>query len=259
MQFLNNILISSVYLAICGCICIVISKLFPSIAGQKIYRSDTLLDLTYWFILSFFIGYITIFLISTLITLYAVLLSPALLAKINTPTNPSLEIAAVILAIVMLDFVAYWLHRIFHSRKLWKFHAIHHSSKEIDWLSSIRFHPVEGAITIGITYTICIVAGIGFRDVSAALLLRGLYGYLVHANVKWTYGPLGYVIASPFFHRWHHTKEKAGIDKNFGGVFSLWDFIFGTAYYPKGIQPHNFGIKDDLEGNFIKHLLYPFK
>lgn len=56
------------------------------------------------------------------------------------------------------------------------------------------------------------------------------------------FGPLHYVIATPVFHRWHHTTEAEGQDKNFAGAFVWPDVLFGTFYLPQGRQPERFGI-----------------
>lgn len=258
MDFLGNLFDSFLYLAAVGTICIILQKLFPSISEQKLWRKETSLDLTYWLFINIFVGYLTMFLAGTILTLVALLLSPALLERINSPDQSSLFIAGVFLSLVLLDFTAYWIHRLFHVSGLWNYHALHHSSPELDWLSSVRFHPLEAVIIISVTYSICIISGLGFKEVTLALAIRSAYGYMVHANLSWGFGPLGYIFASPRFHRWHHSKEKAAIDKNFAGVFSLWDYIFGTAYCPRGIQPHNFGVRENLGKNIWQHILYPF-
>jgi len=258
-EHLHSLLNSFLTLMALGAVCIILQKLFPSAPGQKLWRKESRLDLTYWLFITIFLGYITLFTAGILLTIIAVHFSPALLLRINSADSGSIKIYQVLLSIVLLDFIAYWVHRMFHGSHLWKYHSIHHSSKEIDWLSAVRFHPLETVIITTITYCICISCGFGFKEVALALTLRSFYGYLVHANVSWHFGPLGYIFASPYFHRWHHAKDKAALDKNFGGVFSLWDFIFRTAYFPKNLQPRNFGVMDDVGKNFWQQLLYPFR
>jgi len=82
----------------------------------------------------------------------------------------------------------------------------------------------------------------------------------LHANVSWTFGPLGHVLASPAFHRRHHTKETAAIDKNFAGLLPVWDLLFGTFYLPKDRRPTEFGVHDDgVPDSFWGQLVYPFR
>lgn len=258
MEFLTKLFWSFIYLATFGLFCIIIQKLFPSNKGQKTWRKDSKVDFCYWLFSNLITIYLTAFTAVIVISLLS-LISPALERRINSNISESLTTIGVILALIMLDFTAYWIHRIFHTGRLWNYHSIHHSSREIDWLSSVRFHPLESIVIIVLSYSACIIGGLGFKDVATALAIRGAYGYIVHANVTWHYGPLSYIIASPYFHRWHHTKDREGIDKNFAGVFSLWDFIFGTAYMPKARQPGNFGIKTDIGESFMQHLVYPFR
>jgi sterol desaturase/sphingolipid hydroxylase (fatty acid hydroxylase superfamily) len=65
---------------------------------------------------------------------------------------------------------------------------------------------------------------------------------MVHANLNWTFGPLRYVLVSPVFHRWHHSREVR--DKNFSSTFAIWDLMFGTAYMPAGASPKAYGVDD---------------
>jgi len=68
------------------------------------------------------------------------------------------------------------------------------------------------------------------------------------------------VIASPTFHRWHHTSEREGLDKNFAGLLAFLDVIFGTFYLPKGQQPRCFGVEgEDVPPTLLGQLLYPFR
>src|SRR5262249_47599499 len=86
-----------------------------------------------------------------------------------------------------------------------------------------------------------------------------LFNLLVHANLNWTFGPLRYAIASPVFHRWHHTHLDEGGNKNFAPTFPVLDLVFGTFYMPKGRLPLNFGTPDDpVPRDFLGQLWFPF-
>jgi sterol desaturase/sphingolipid hydroxylase (fatty acid hydroxylase superfamily) len=87
-----------------------------------------------------------------------------------------------------------------------------------------------------------------------------LYAIFLHANVPWSFGRLKYVIASPIFHRWHHTSEREGLNKNFAGLFSAFDCLFGTFYAPDGKQPVEFGVSDErIPSTLWGQLIYPFR
>jgi sterol desaturase/sphingolipid hydroxylase (fatty acid hydroxylase superfamily) len=82
----------------------------------------------------------------------------------------------------------------------------------------------------------------------------------VHANVGWSFGPLGRLLACPRFHRWHHTSAVEGRDKNFAGVFPLWDVLFGTYFAPAGRAPTAFGAGDEpVPAGLWRQLAYPFR
>ncbi len=164
------------------------------------------------------------------------------------------------IAILLLaDFAGYWMHRWLHGRRLWRFHAIHHSSVDLDWLSSVRAHPVDGIIS-GVLTAIPIL-GLGFAPMAVAGIVPvlGLMGVLAHANVDWDWGPLRKVIVSPRFHRWHHTDVSAGRDTNFAGLLPLWDILFGTYNMPRDQLPVSFGTKSPVPSGFIGQLAFPFR
>src|SRR5580704_7990517 len=130
-----------------------------------------------------------------------------------------------VLFLVLSDFAQYWLHRMFHGGGFWKYHAIHHSSEDLDWISAARFHPVN--------------LFLGTIGVDVILLLAG-----ISPNVMLWVGPFKYVLATPVFHRWHHTALEAGGNTNFAGTFPIWDILFGTFRMPEGELPAGYG-KDE--------------
>jgi len=81
---------------------------------------------------------------------------------------------------------------------------------------------------------------------------------MIHANVSWDLGPFRTVLASPAFHRWHHTKAEEGQDKNFAGGLPLWDILFGTYYMPRR-QPTVFGIDEPMPEGIVGQMLQPFR
>jgi sterol desaturase/sphingolipid hydroxylase (fatty acid hydroxylase superfamily) len=158
------------------------------------------------------------------------------------------------------DLISYWVHRWFHGKRMWKFHAIHHSSKDLDWLSSVRLHPVNDWLSRWIQACALVILGFSPLAIAAYIPFLTFYAVFIHANVSWGLGKVGWLIASPKFHRWHHTSEEEGLNKNFAGLFPFIDKLFGTYYMPADRLPENFGIKDDdVPENYISQLLYPFR
>ena len=141
------------------------------------------------------------------------------------------------LFLVLADFMMYWLHRMFHGGGFWKYHAIHHSSEDVDWISAARFHPVNLLLgTIGVD-VVLLMAGISPNVMLWLGPFNIFHSAFVHANLNWTLGPFKYVLATPVFHRWHHTAPEEGGNTNFAGTFPLWDILFGTFRMPENRLP----------------------
>jgi sterol desaturase/sphingolipid hydroxylase (fatty acid hydroxylase superfamily) len=244
----------------------IVERWRPSIAGQKRPRVDTLTDVAYWFFTPFVTRTITRISIALVFVLIAVsqgVTFEELRRAAQTRRTWATELPLWIqipLILLLADLLAYWTHRLFHGRRLWRFHAIHHSSRTVDWLSSVRLHPVNDAVARVVQVLPLYVMGFSGTALAAFVPFLTAYALLLHANVNWTYGPLRYVIASPVFHRWHHTSEEEGLDKNFSGLFPFIDLAFGTFYMPRDRQPQRFGlVHDDVPAGLLGQLVYPFK
>jgi len=177
--------------------------------------------------------------------------------------GPLSELPLGLQAIIFLgasDFLLYWIHRGFHGAKLWKYHAVHHSSEELDWISAARFHPVNlflGAVGVDVAL---LLAGISPNVMVWVGPFITAHSALVHANLNWTFGPFKYLLASPVFHRWHHTALERGGSSNFAGTFPIWDVLFGTFYMPESELPDAYGIADkSFPESFGAQMPYPFQ
>jgi sterol desaturase/sphingolipid hydroxylase (fatty acid hydroxylase superfamily) len=220
-------------------------------------------DLSYWVLSPLVTDWITrIALIVTIVPL-ALLVGVSLSSFKNyTGFGPVSRWPVVLQSVLMLvlsDFLSYWMHRLFHRGRLWPFHAVHHSATHLDWLAAARVHPVNDVLT-----KVAIVAPLfllGFSPKAAVYVpVATLYALLLHTSLPWTYGPLRFVVASPVFHRWHHSREPAAIDKNFAGFLPVWDLMFGTFYMPTGKLPEDLGVAGDpVPTGLWGQLKYPFK
>jgi WD40 repeat protein/sterol desaturase/sphingolipid hydroxylase (fatty acid hydroxylase superfamily) len=165
------------------------------------------------------------------------------------------------LAILLIqDLIQYAIHRAFHSRLAWKFHAVHHSPKVLDWTSAGRFHPLNNLLTFGVADVAVLLLGFAPEALLVLIPFNIIYSTLVHANLNWTFGQLRYLLASPVFHRWHHTTQAEGLDKNFASTFPFLDVMFGSFYMPPGKLPEKFGTGEPAfpEG-FWGQLFHPFR
>ncbi len=162
------------------------------------------------------------------------------------------------LLLLLSDFFMYWLHRLFHTQELWDYHAIHHSPQTLDWMSTARFHPIN-YIFYAILVDVCMLL-IGFAPAAFALLapFNRFFSAFVHANLNISFGRFKYMLASPVFHRWHHTKYSQGGMKNFAPTFPFIDVMFGTFYMPEGAKPEVYGDKKVPKG-FWAQIIYPFR
>ena len=236
-----------------------LARISPCNPEQRAFVSRDLADNTlYWFLGVLTFGGLADLYIHTGVGLaLGARAAAAVLSGYGVAARLPLALQAV-LVIVVMDFIQYWLHRLFHGHTLWPFHAIHHSAEELDWTTTYRIHPVNFAVySAG---ALALVRLIGFSP--AAFLIIGPFnlviGPLVHANLDWTFGPFRYVLASPVYHRWHHVNDPAIYNRNFAPTFPIFDLMFGTFYMPKGVLPANYGV-EGVPPHFIGQLIYPFR
>lgn len=247
---------------------IAIERFWPAISGQRLLRAGWKTDTVYWLftpIVSKNLSRLGI----------GVMLAALLIASGTEFSRANIEAAIAgrdtwfstwpiwaqaLSVLVLSDFTAYWLHRAFHKGWLWRVHAVHHSSRELDWLAAVRLHPLNEIITRSVQVLPLYFLGFSPLVLAGVAPFLSIYAILLHANVNWSFGPLRYVIASPRFHRWHHTSEEEGLDKNFAGLLPIWDLAFGTWYMPQGKQPQKFGIVgDDMPESLWGQMMYPFR
>jgi sterol desaturase/sphingolipid hydroxylase (fatty acid hydroxylase superfamily) len=171
------------------------------------------------------------------------------------------------LAMVVGEIGFYWGHRWSHEIPLlWQFHAIHHSAEHVDWLVNTRAHPVDmvftrlcGFVPLYVLGLAAPLAGSTGAIPMLVLLVSMIWGFFVHANLRWRFGPLEWVLATPAFHHWHHTNDGADfVDKNYASMLPWVDCLFGTFYLPKGKRPSRYGTDHSVPSGLFGQLLEPF-
>jgi len=162
--------------------------------------------------------------------------------------------------LLVVDFMTYWIHRAFHRVPwLWSFHAIHHSSLQMDWLAGSRMHLVDVLATRAAAFLPVFALGFAPAALYAYLAFVSVHAVYIHANVRWRWPGVRWVIATPEYHHWHHSSEEEGIDRNFAGFLPLWDLVFGTAYQP-GHWPARYGtVNFQPPEDYLGQLLYPLR
>jgi sterol desaturase/sphingolipid hydroxylase (fatty acid hydroxylase superfamily) len=239
----------------------VLERMFVARVPNKSWRA-TLLDLQYAFLSMLYPPFIN-FILAALFAFFSL----RFYGSFRAPGLSWPVFAGELLAVLFVrDCLIYLRHRIFHTRFVWAFHSIHHSSEEVNWISAARFHPAENVIEATgevLLFLACQVIGVDLTVLSTAALIVGFYNFFIHSNLPWTFGPLRYVFVSPVLHHWHHSDAPEAMDKNFAAMFSCIDVMLGTFYLPKNAMPETTGLSaEEKTGHprtFAGQLLYPFK
>ncbi|MGD0317872.1 MAG: sterol desaturase family protein [Xanthobacteraceae bacterium] len=226
-------------------------------------KREIVTDLCYWFFIPVVARFLRLgLLVAGTAIIFGITTSEGLVAFYAHGHGPLAGLPIAVQMVVCLigeDVILYWSHRCFHGARLWKYHAVHHSSDQLEWISAARFHPVDLLFEGVLAGVVIIFAGISPSVLVLLAPFTLAHSAFVHANLDWTLGPFKYVIASPVFHRWHHTAPAAGGEKNFAGTFPVLDVIFGTFHMPPGELPASYGIKDrNFPASFGAQLVHPF-
>jgi sterol desaturase/sphingolipid hydroxylase (fatty acid hydroxylase superfamily) len=154
--------------------------------------------------------------------------------------------------LVVLDFVAYWLHRWQHSVNVWwALHSLHHSQRQMSFWSDDRNHLLDDLLIDGAFALIALLIGVAPAQFVALTVASRVVESLSHANVRLSFGRVGeYLLVSPRFHRVHHAiglgHEGYRCGCNFAVLFPIWDVLFGTANFIREYPAT--GVRDQLDG-----------
>ncbi len=187
------------------------------------------------------------------------------------PLVPQIVVVAAIL--VGIDAMNWAAHVANHrSMALWRFHALHHSQEDMSVFTTFRTHPLSHA-----SYLVALLPAL-VLEASGTVPAVGVIIYaclvtLPHANLRWSYGPLGRIVVSPAYHRLHHASGpvEGRVAVNFGFVLACWDRLAGCAVYPFGREIVPTGVagrpvpieqtaaRAGLPGVVVAQLSQPFK
>jgi sterol desaturase/sphingolipid hydroxylase (fatty acid hydroxylase superfamily) len=165
-------------------------------------------------------------------------------------------------ALVVSELGGYWGHRLSHEVPLlWRFHALHHGPEHIDWLVSSRAHPVDQVFTKLCALAPLYILGLvqptpqGAGLAAWIAIFGTLWGFFIHANLRWRFGPLEWLVSTPAFHHWHHTNDTHR-DHNYAALFPVVDRLFGTHHLPAQWPPL-YGIDVPPPPSMAEQLLRP--
>ncbi len=189
--------------------------------------------------------------------------------------GPAAPVLLGIMAVLAFDLGFYIAHRMLHRvGVLWEFHKVHHSAEVLNPLTLYREHPVDKIVTaacIGLLsglvfgvfdyFTSTIVQPAGTTWVIGVLFLVA-GGHFRHMEIWISYGPvLNRILISPAHHQIHHSTAAEHLDRNFGGIFALWDWMAGSLCVPGQRRTLELGLSDGTHSDYrsvLRLYLLPF-
>ncbi len=155
-------------------------------------------------------------------------------------------IALWVTAAIAWDFFYYWYHRFSHEISiLWAAHAVHHQSEEYNLSTALR-QTSTGFLFGWIFYLPLFALGFPLEVLITVNAVNLIYQFWVHTRLIGRLGPLEKVMMTPSHHRVHHAQNERYIDRNYGGMFIVWDRLFGTFEPESDEEPVVFGVRKPL-------------
>jgi len=231
-----------------------LERLFPFHAGQTVLRPGWKTDALYY------LANGVLFLV--LLKIWQRLIPDGLAWLHPFSLDLSLARQPLVVQIVAVlavgSFVYYWAHRALHAwRPLWRFHAVHHSIEQLDWLATYRGHVFETIYFTSLTSIAMAFLSVPTPVALGFTIYRFFEGQIEHSNVRVPLGPLKWVVPSPWFHHWHHSLDHEVQNRNFS-PYPVWDVVFGTAYMPAGRIPDTFGVDEPMPRDYLGQFAFPF-
>jgi len=236
------------WLAAVSLACLIAERVAPWRKGQRLWRKQFGQDI-FWLV---FNGHLAAIVFVSIFRAINASLDVGFDSLFRRDPNELQFIAAfnltaqVAIVLVIADLTEWLVHNALHRVNfLWGFHRVHHSIRIMDWIGNFRFHWAELIVYKTVKYLPVAVLGARWEAMLAVAVISTTIGHLNHSNLNISWGPLRYIINSPRMHIWHHDKKLRGTaGVNFAVVFSLWDWLFGTAYMPRqALQPVEIGFQ----------------
>ncbi len=224
-----------------------------------VLRTGWRTDVTYFFLSHVFVQFILLAVTASTSTVAARVALPAVKDVVGAMPGW----AQFLLAVLVADLAQATLHRAYHRISvLWRFHAVHHSSRDLDWLAGSRIHFVETVLTRSIVLLPLLVLGFSTAAVNAYVILVGLQAVVAHANIGVRFGWLEYVVVLPRYHHWHHARHLDYWDRNYAIHLPLVDMLMGSFKLPRdGSWPEEYGVLklETVPNGIVAQHLMPFR
>ncbi len=153
-------------------------------------------------------------------------------------------------------FVAYWGHRLMHTRLLWEIHKVHHAAEEMNIVTPFRNHPIELVVMTILNAFPVAVLGASPLVIISYYTVNMVYQSLVHSEINLKGELWNLIWITPAAHRIHHSNRSDHLDRNFG-IFTLWDYLFGTYFVPSN-EKLTYGVEGGENYNRSSHVLELF-
>lgn len=249
------------WLALISILFLVLERLFPGQREQPLLRRQLLGDLGWLALNGHFFNVAT-----GALTAWAATRSGELLGPLGLlPASPLLAGASlpaqIFILLVVADFLQWCVHNLLHRVPwLWTFHKVHHSAEALDFVVNFRFHWMEILVYRTALWLPLTWLGASGPATFIVAIFGTLWGDFNHSNLDVSLGALGRVFNTPRMHLWHHDiTDEGGAAKNFGIVFSLWDHLFGTVFWPRNRRPRELGYPgmEEMPRGFLGQAAWP--
>jgi sterol desaturase/sphingolipid hydroxylase (fatty acid hydroxylase superfamily) len=239
---------------ILGALFVVLERVLPLHRGQRVLRPEVGVDLLHYIVNSSVAAVGLGIVLMPLMVVVGALVP----AGVRSAVGAQATWLQVIELTLVSDVAIYVGHRLTHVVPwLWRFHAIHHSATDVDWLTTTRIHPVDLVFTRGCMLLAGFALGFSARAWALYAVYYAAQSLFLHANIRVRLGPLSLLYAGPEFHRWHHSNAAEARDKNFVTHFPWLDWLFGTLYLP-GWSPDRYGTEEIIPDGYLRQLIHPF-
>jgi sterol desaturase/sphingolipid hydroxylase (fatty acid hydroxylase superfamily) len=231
-----------------------LERLWPQYPAQGTFRNEWVLDVVY-----FMSTHLPIQVLSFMVLLPATLATKYFGIPVLQHSIARLPwLLQFFLAVVVADVAEYFIHLALHKVPfLWRFHAVHHSSKALDWIAGSRSHFVDDTLVRAFILA-PLMLGFSQTIIFAYLIFVTLHATWTHCNFRLSAKWLEEFLVMPRYHHWHHTSQKEGIDKNFAIHFPWIDKLFGTYYYPDE-WPERYGLDgEEIAPGFMGQTIEAF-
>jgi lathosterol oxidase len=234
-----------------------LERAFGRLREQRIFRSQWRTDLVHFAMSHLLVQATVLLTLMPATVLFAWAVTPALQHAVQAQPRLVQFVEIVLVA----DLAQYAVHRAFHRVPwLWRFHAIHHSARAMDWLAGSRLHLVDIVVTRGLSFVPLYLLGFSPPALYGYMVFVAFHAVFIHANVRFRFRAIERLVVTPRFHHWHHADAPEAVDRNFAVHLPFIDALLGTRYFPDERWPQAYGVAGPpVPDGWLRQLVWPFR